>query len=525
MNVGKIVSIVITVLLVILGLYFAQKGARRGIVKAAMSTGNILLSAFLACFLSRDFTTIARDYIYPLFLMIMRLFGLGDIERDLAEMEEIVSLLPLLLGVIITPFLFLLFFSVFRAIIGFALMFVYRSKRTVVDEEGNKVKVKRHVPLWSRISGAALGVLNGVLLLAILLLPVTGYANLMLNVSNEYYSEIDTSGYSREGSSAGEILYYALGDYVVPVTEHWLLKMSYGTLGRPMFNHMTTTAYGKGEFGLESEAILGIRLLRSGAKFVSTDLGNMNEQGVENLHEIVDTLDESTLMPELAATFISSMCDNWAYGSDLYGMERPDFGEFLNPTFDVLLGILATVDGETLIDDLNTLLDALDLMVKYGLFGNHHESEQLMDALSKNPNMLRELTDLFESNEHLAPMAAELRQLCIRVVTQSLDMGNAELTDELTGTINAYKDSPDRLSEELTDLVQDYMDDQGISATVGGDVINEVANAISQEFADKDYVTEQEVIDFVLSYASGNFTDDQIGSVIPGYGQGDHNGN
>ena len=51
MNVGQIVSIVITVLLVILGLYFAQRGARRGIVKAAMTTGNIVLSAFLACFL------------------------------------------------------------------------------------------------------------------------------------------------------------------------------------------------------------------------------------------------------------------------------------------------------------------------------------------------------------------------------------------------------------------------------------------------------------------------------------------
>ncbi len=525
MNVGQIVSIVITVLLVILGLYFAQRGARRGIVKAAMTTGNIVLSAFLSCFLSRDFTTIARDYIYPLFLMIMRMAGLGDIEQELAEVEELVSLLPLFFGVIITPFLFLLFFAIIRTVIGFILSFVYRSKRKAVDEDGNSVKVKRHIPLWSRICGGALGVLNAALLLAVLLLPVNGYANLVVNVADEYFSEIDTSAYSREGGSAGEKVYYALNDYVTPATDNWFLRASYGTFGRPMFNHMTETAYGKGEFGLESEAIVAIRLLRSGGKFVSTDLANTDKQSVESLHEIVDTLDQSTLMPELAATFISSMCDNWAYGRDLYGLERPDFGEFLNPTFDVLLGILATVDGETLMDDLNTLLDVLDLMVENGLLGNHHESEQMMSSLSKNPDLLRELTALFEANEHLAPMAAEIRQLCIRVVTQSLDMGNAELTGELTETINAYKDKPDQLSEELTAIVQDYMEDQGISADVSTDVVDEVANAISQEFADKDYVTEQEVIDFVLSYASNNFTDDEIADVVPGYGQGDYNGN
>ena len=525
MDVGQIVSIVITVLLVIVGLYFAQRGARRGIVKAAMTTGNILLSAFLACFLSRDFTTIARDYIYPLFLMIMRLAGVGDVEQELAEMEGLISLLPLFFGVIITPFLFLLFFVIFRAIIGFILLFVYRSKKKAVDEDGNKVKIKRHVPLWSRICGGVLGVLNAALLLAVLLLPINGYANLVVNVADEYFSEIDTSGYSREGPSAGEIVYYAVNDYVAPATDYWFLRASYGTLGRPMFNHMTETAYGKGEFGLESEAIVAIRLLRSGGKFVSTDLANTNKQSVESLREIVDTLDQSTLMPELAATFISSMCDNWAYGRDLYGLERPDFGEYLNPTFDVLLGILATVDGETLMEDLNTLLDALDLMVQHGLLGNHHESEQMMSTLSKNPNLLRDLTALFEANEHLAPMAAEIRQLCIRVVTQSVDMGNTELTGELTGTINAYKDQPEQLSEELTGIVQDYMNEQGISADVSTNVIDEVANAICQEFADKDYVTEQEVIDFVLSYASGNFTDDQIGNVVPGYGQGDYNGN
>ncbi|MBQ1233648.1 MAG: hypothetical protein IIX86_08960 [Clostridia bacterium] len=524
MNVGQIVSIVITVLLVILGLYFAQRGARRGIIKAAMTTGNLVLSAFLACFLSRDFTTIARDYIYPLAMLILRLVGLGDVERELAEVEGLVALLPLFLGVLITPFLFLLFFTIFRAIIGFILTFVYRPKKKAVDEDGNKFKVKRHIPLWSRICGGVLGVLNGALLLAILLLPLNGYVNLAVNVSDEYFSEIDTSAYSREGSSAGEIIYFAMSDYVKPATGNWFLKATYGTLGRPMFNHMTETAYGKGEFGLESEAIVGIKLLRSSGKFLSTEVSHMDEKSVAGLHGIVETLGESALMPELAATFISEMCDNWAYGRDMFGINRPDVGELLNPTLDVLLEILATVDGETLVADLETLVDMLDLLVESGFFGSHKESEQMVDVLGKNPDLIKELVAIFESNEHLAPMAAEIRMLCIRAVTQSLDMGNVELTGELTDAINAYKDQPDMLTQELTEVVQDFMSEQGIQADVGTEVIDEVASAISQEFAGKDYVTEQEVIDFVLRYAQGNFSEDDIGNVVPGYGDNWENG-
>ena len=518
MNVGEIISIVITVLLVILGLYFAQRGARRGIVKAAMTTGNLVLSAFLACFLSRDFTTIARDYIYPLFLFVMRLVGMGGIEQDLAEFEGLISLLPLISGVLLTPFLFLVCFCMFRAMIGFILMFVYRPRRKTVDEEGKTVKIKRHIPVWSRICGAAVGVLNAFLLLAILLLPITGYTNLVCNVADEYYAEIDTSAYTRDNSAVAPTLYFALADYVAPVNENWFIHASYTTLGRPAFHYMTSTAYGNSVFNLENEAIVGIRLLRSGMRFVANDLTNIGETSVASLHEIVDTMEQSVLVPELAAAFLAEMCDNWADGGSLFGISRPAFGELLDPTFDVLLGILATADGETLVADLQTLVSMLDLLVENGFFGNHQDSEQLAGVFSKNPNLLRDLMALFEENEHLAPMAVEIRQLCVRAVAGSLDMGNLELTGQLTESINTYKDQPELLSAELTGIVQSYLGDQGISATVGDDVIDEVANAISQEFAGKDEVTEADVIDFVLSYASGSFTEDEIGSILPGYG-------
>ena len=520
MNVGQIVSIAVIALLAVFGLFFALRGVRRGIVKAAMTTGNIVLSAFLACFMSRDFTTISRDYIYPLVLWVLRLVGLGSIEQTLSQYEDIVSLLPLFLGVVITPFLFLFFFAILRVIFGMILACIYRPKRKAENEEGKTVRIKRHVPVWSRLSGMAVGVLNAFLLLAVLLLPITGYTNLVSNVADEYFAEIDTSAYTSDSSgSTAAILYNAMEDYVAPINENWFVKASYGTVGRPMFRYMTSTAYGKSAFSLEQEAIIGIRLLRSGASFVSNDLTNVNEQSVKSLHEIVDTLEESVLMPELAATFVADLCNNWVSGGSLFGLQRPSFGELIDPTFDVMLGILATADGETLVADLQTLVDMLDLLVESGFFGNHTDSGQLTDVFGKNPSLLKDLMALFETNEHLAPMATELRNLCIRAVTQTLDMGDVELTGKLTDAINTYKDQPEMLSQDLTGIVQDYLGDQGISSAVDDAVIDEIAGAISQEFADVDQVTEADVIDFVMNYASGRFTDEEIGAVIPGYGQ------
>lgn len=502
----QVISTIMIVALAVFALIYILRGVHRGWVKALMTTGNITLSAFLACFLSRDLTTIARDYVYPLFLWVMSLFGIS-LEETLAEFEEIIELLPLFAGVIMTPFIFLVIFGIFHAIIGFILLFVYKPKKKTVDEEGETVKIKRFIPWWSRTIGGVIGVVNGALLLFVILVPVVGYVNLVNNVADVYFEEVDTAALQRGDDDLNAVIYYAKQDYVEPITKNWFVKASYGTLGRPMFNYMTTTAYHDGQFGLETEATTAIRLVRDSIEFVSSDFSQMNQDGVDNLHGIVETLGESTLMPELMASMISNMCDNWANGKALLGMERPSLGELLDPTFDVLLDILVTVDRETLIADLDTLVDILDLLVKSEIFENLGDSNKVMDILSKNPDLISNLMGTFEANEHLAPMSAEIKRLCVRAVTQSLDMENAELTGKLTESINAFKDQPEQLSQELSGIVQDYLDDQNIEATVSPEMTDEVAEAISKEFADQENVSEEEVIDFVLNYASENFAD------------------
>ncbi len=510
MSFEQIVTLVIWVLLIVLGLDFVLRGWRRGWVKAVMTTGNIVLSAFLSCFLARDFTTIARDYVYPVFLWITNLFGLS-LEEKLAEFQGVIALLPLLVGVAITPFMFLIFFHVFRAIFGFILSFFHKPSRKSSDEDGNDVKIKRHVPLWSRCTGALIGVANTALMLAVLLLPFYGYANFANNVSTAYFEQLDTTEYTQEGETLNEKLYFGVQEYVVPLTDQWFVKASYNTVGRPMFEHMTETVYGDRELGLENETKVAIRLFREFSEFTSTDFSAMDEQNVANMHGIVNTLGESVLMPELMGSVVAGMSDNWAVGEPLLGMERPALGELLDPSFDVLLGLLSTVDGRTLVADLNTLVDVLDMLVEHGIFANLGDSDKLMDILSRNPALISELQATFEKNEHLAPMSAEIKRLCVRAVTQSLDMGNAELTGKLTDSINSYKDQPEKLSAELGGIVQDYLDEQGVTATVSPEMTDEVAAAIGEEFAGRDDVTEEEVIDFVLNYASGQMTEGDIG--------------
>ena len=526
MAIEQIITVAIIIGLVVFGISFVLRGLRRGWIKAVMDTGNIVLSAFLACFLSRDITTIARDYIYPLFIWITNQMGLS-LEEQLAEFEAIVELLPMLIGVFITPILFLIIFCIFYVIIAFISMFFYRSKRKTVNEEGETVKVKRHVPLWSRLCGVAIGIVNAVLLLGVLLVPTNGYANLVNNVWDVYFETVDTSEFQRgteeEPEEFEETLYFIGVDYVKPICENGFFKATYSTLGRPMFNHMTTTVYHEDEFNLENEFVTAIRLIRETTQFASSDFSKMDEERVEQLHGIVDTLDDSALMPELMATVISEMCNNWARGEELFGMDKPELGELLDPTFDVLLDILASTDRSTLIDDLNTLLELLDLLVDHEIFDNLDDSNKLMDILSKNPDLIKQLRAIFEANDHLAPMSEEIGRLCVRAVTQSLDMDNLELTGQLTDSINAFKDDPEQLSQELTGIVQNFLDEQSISATVSPEMTDEVAQAISKEFADKDNVTEDEVVDFVLNYATGQLADSEGNVDLDGDGIPDGN--
>lgn len=501
MSYEQIISIIVIALLAILGVIYVLRGVHRGWIKALMTTGNIVLSAFLACFIARDFTTIARDYVYPVFLGITNLFGLS-LEQTLSEFEGIITLMPLLVGLLMAPVLFLGFFYVFHAIFGLILSFFFKPSRKVKGENGEKVKIKRHVPLWSRIVGAAIGAVNACLLLAVLVLPFGGYAFLVRNVSDAYFENLNTPEYTREGETPHEKVYFAVQDYVHPITDNWFVKLSYNTVGRPAFTHMTETVYHDTEFGLEGEAVAATQLFGKLVNFASSDFAKINDQTVQDMHGIVDTLDDSVIIPEIMASLISEMCDNWASGTPLLGVEKPALGELVDPSFDVLLGLLATTDGKMLVADLNTLLDVMDLLVEHEIFANLEDSDKLMDILSKNPQLVGELQATFEKNEHLAPMSTEIKRLCVRAVTQSLDMENAELTGKLTDSINSYKDQPEKLSEELGGIVQDYLDEQGVTATVSPELTDEVAEAIGKEFEGRDDVSEQEVIDFVLNYAS-----------------------
>ena len=527
----QILTIVSIALVAIPAIIFIIRGATRGIVKALMTAGNIALSAFLSCFLSRDFTTIARDYIYPLFIWVMSLFGIS-LEEYIAEFEEIIALLPLFVGVILTPVLFLACFFIFRTMIGFILAFFHRPKRKTTNEEGETVKVKRHVPVWSRICGGLLGVVSAFMIANVVALPVIGYAELVGNVSVVYFEGTDTSEFSREESTLPNFnngtIYFMVEDYVKPINENWLAKTGYAALGRPMFRHMTATAYDNEEFQLEREAIAAIRLVKKGAALAENGFDNVNGDSVTQLHELVSVLDDSVLMPELAASLISNLCENWANGQALFGMEKPSFGELLDPTVDVLLDLLATMDRHVLVADLNTLLDVLDMMVDYKIFENLGDSNSLTDILSNNPDMIDNVMETFEKNEHLKPMVSEIKRLCVRAITQSLDMNDTELVGTLTQSINAHKDQPDELSKDLTGIIQGYLNDNNIETTVSTEMTDEVAEAISKEFADQESVSEDEVIDFVLNYASNNLTDgngniDLDGDGIPDGNVGDVN--
>ena len=106
MTVDNIILIVSIAVAAVFALWFAMRGLLRGWLKAIFTTANIAVSAALACFLSRDFTTVLRDYIYPLVTKVLEYFGIS-LESMLSGYDEVIALLPLFIGVLLTPVLFL----------------------------------------------------------------------------------------------------------------------------------------------------------------------------------------------------------------------------------------------------------------------------------------------------------------------------------------------------------------------------------------------------------------------------------
>jgi hypothetical protein len=202
-------------------------------------------------------------------------------------------------------------------------------------------------------------------------------------------------------------------------------------------------------------------------------------------------------------------------------MDAPDVGDgVMKPVMDKMWDILATENKENVRADLKTITVVLADLMSLG-FGGDGDKQAMMSQLGGGENStLSHMMGELEANEHLAPLADEIRAMTLRLVSQT--MGDAlKNTDQYDGVISGvatvFNDVREMPAEERKEVlrteVKKAFAEQDID--VPEDVAVELSEkAIADLSANGEEITEDALKNYFIEHMDE--TTDAVGGAVEG---------
>lgn len=472
----------ITAIIVLFNLF---KGLIRGFKKTLGSLAAIVISAIISAIVTAVICNPQSSLISAVLNNIADLLPTSDFQ-DILGIAAIGESISYYIAMIAAPFIFLALYVVISIIVSIIVGIVVR----FIPPRG-KGKGALH-----RLGGLGVGIVCGLLVSAILLMPVVGVLNIAIAVGeSELTDEIDQSG------ELAEIIDEAAEDKVYAV---------YSVCSGWMFDSLASATYDGERIYLKDE-ISVILAVVGNISAISGDVSELSKTQIDALDSVVENLDKSELLKNTLAGVLSEMASKWIAGEPFMGIDSIDAGELLNPVIDSILEVMATSEKDTITGDMSTLVDILDVMVDYKLLENIDDFEKILEILSERPatedgeSAIEALINVACANPRMAKLSDEITMLSIRALASVLgipendDVRYNMLMDEIASALNESRYVADReafVEEKLVDALDKY------GVKVGGDAAEHIANALVSDFGHMDSVSGEAMKEFFMMYAA-----------------------
>ena len=505
MNVSLIVTLAIALYAAILGLIYMLKARKRSWVMSIVRLCVTIGCAIAAIFLTRMLAEMAADTVYEL----LRPYMGDEIVAFLDGVPVGAEGMRVLAALLVSPLLYLLVFIVLRWCVSLVVWIVEKC-----------VPFLRRRSL--RIISMPLGLLNGVLVAVVTLVPLCGYLMLCAHLMGTAVdSGILESSLVRENlPSVTEEEVVELAD---AVENHPVASGIYGTVGRPIFTALTTapldTTDTHGvvvELELERE-LSGILVMGAHAVDVmeSFEKEEYTAADKELLFVTADSLFASDWIRILATDTLAALSESWLENKEFAGIERPSMEATLNPTVNRLLEVLASETPDTLEEDIHDILDVVGDLKVNGLLAQTSDYTALVQKLGES-GLLTEMLDTLEQNQRLRILADELKALSVRLVSNMLGVDKLQSGEYMEMMGNVASSLTDALT--MSDEERDAWLKESIQTNFAGqgyDVPDDVALKMSQQMMDElgadGEITADELTDYMVEHAGEGF--DAVGDV------------
>lgn len=491
--------------------------ALRGLSKSIIRVSTVLFSAVAAlvtCLILKGSIPSAEEAVILLKdnLGLLAQFLGGSTTATIEEFLPFAEISPTLVEIaiqlvasLIMPLLCLLLFFLYALLTGLIYSIVTLILRKSLKASDEK---KSH----PRLIAAGLGLAQGLIIVAILFIPISGY----LRVGEPALSTL----VEQELVDANDPAIQTVQNVVTEIDEAPVMK-AYRVLGG---NLMTSSLMKmevadmniKLEEEVDSITVLAVHVLN----LSKTELAAYGEREAEILRAIGDSFDDSKLITPIAGDILYAASDAWLKGEAFLNMEKPDMGEsteLLEPFVDAMLEIVhddAPVDV-LLQGDVKTLTEMAAILAQNGAFASMSDTDALLTVVS-DEKVVKPLITTLGENRTMKLLIPEITNLGVRAIGQVLNIPqNTEAVygnfmNEVAGALNEVG----QLSEatqvtELSNRLGTAFDEAGI--IVDDEVLDFYATSMAHDLVENNengQVTAGDVQAFFLLYA------DQITAVM-----------
>lgn len=410
-----------------------------------------------------------------------------------------------LAGLILAPFVYLLVFILIRWILCIIAW--------IVEKCVPALRQRNH-----RYVSLPVGALNGMAFAVVILIPVCGFLMLGTHVFRTFMeTNIVESDMVQEILEPLGMTEDDLDGTIADIEENFVVVAVYRTVGKPIFTALTTdtldvseTHGTEVEINLESE-LCGLLKTAGYAMEVMESFKKESYTAEDKalLFATADTFFESDWVRMLSADTLAAMAGDWLEGKDFAGVERPSLDANLDPTLNRILELLASETSEILEEDIHDVLDVVGDLLVHGLLGENTDYSAMVQRMGQS-GLLSTMLGKLEANPRMAPLAAELKALGIRLVTNMLgvdQLKNGEYSEMMTSVAGTLTDSLDMSQEErdamVLDSIKNNFGDEGFD--VPDDVALQMANQMIDELGSDGEITSDELTNYLINHVDEGF--------------------
>ncbi len=473
------------------------KALIRGLKKSIGTLVAIILSAIIAAIITFIICNPSSSVIGWLMDTINAILPEGEI-KDLFAIAELEDALSHYSVMIAAPFFFVAAFSVVSIIVSIIVAIIvkfvppYKKPRAVAN----------------RLGGAGVGLVCGLLVSVIFLMPVVGTINLMASFEGTVVTEQIEENADPAVSYSEEDM---LTELISGASENEVVQILNGIGCGYVFDLFASTEFDGKRIYLKDD-IGTITAMIGDVSLLGGDMSAYGQEQIDALDNILASLDSSPLLKNVVAGIFSTAAEKWTAGETFIGIEKFSAGELLDPLVDEMLVIMTTSDKTNVSADLGTMKDVFAILIKHDMLkGGDYQTT--LDKLSQS-GAIGELIVAVNKNERMSPLADEITLLSIRTLASTIGVpadkteNYNQLMSGIADILNESRADANR-AETIEPQITDTLEHYGIE--ISGEAAANVSRSIVADLGGLDSVSASDVEEFFTVYAvASGMADDEM---------------